>query len=187
VSKQLNLFGENNKILTPRKEKQVMGKDALSSWKSRIFDYQQKVRTSEPPVQTSLFNVAPSHWDADAIDPFELRLHTSLFYELPDWGDESCIYFIIDCTLPLLLYIGETKSTPKKRWMGVHDCKDYILNYIELHRKYKLDVAVGTAFEWGAPADRKTRQQLERDLILRWRSPFNKECWERWGQPFGKI
>ena len=187
MTKQLNLFGENNQILAPRPEKLVMNPEALVQWKSRIFDYQQQVRQTKPPLQTSLFDIAPSQWNSDAIDPFSLKLHTSLFYELPDWGDESCLYFIIDVTLPLLLYVGETKRTPRTRWLGVHDCKDYILNYIELHRKYKFDVAVGTAFEWGAPADRKTRQQLERELILRWRSPFNKECWERWGQPFGKI
>lgn len=45
--------------------------------------------------------------------------------------------------------------------------------------------AVNAAFWWDAPIDRRTRQELELNLILKWRSPFNKENWERWGQPFG--
>lgn len=45
--------------------------------------------------------------------------------------------------------------------------------------------AVNAAFWWDAPVDRRTRQELELNLILKWRSPFNKENWERWGQPFG--
>ena len=106
---------------------------------------------------------------------------------LPDWGDSVCFYFVIDNIFPLLLYIGETKRTPKARWAGVHDCKQYIMRYVELHRRYGLKVAISTAFEWDALGDRKTRQQLEKELILKWRSPFNKECWKCWGQPFGKI
>jgi len=57
---------------------------------------------------------------------------------------------------------------------------------IELHRRYSMDVAVGIAFWFGAPINRKQRLKLESELIYRWRSPFNKECWQWWGQPFGK-
>ncbi len=102
-------------------------------------------------------------------------------------GDRVCIYFIIDNTLPLLLYVGETKQTAKQRWNGVHDAKDYVTNYIELHRKYKLEVRVCSAFWYDTPSDRKSRLKLESELINRWQSPFNKENWQRWGQPFGKI
>ena len=92
---------------------------------------------------------------------------------------------IFDCQL--ILYIGETQNTPKARWNGTHDAKDYVSNYIELHRKYKLDVRVCSAFWYDTPADRKARLKLESELIHRFYSPFNKESWHRWGQPFGKI
>jgi hypothetical protein len=45
---------------------------------------------------------------------------------------------------------------------------------------------VVAAFWWDVPAETRPRQQLELALIQKWRSPFNKENWDRWGQPFGK-
>ena len=102
-------------------------------------------------------------------------------------GDRVCIYFIIDNSLPLLLYVGETKQTAKQRWNGVHDAKDYVTNYIELHRKHQLEVRVCSAFWYDTPSDRKSRLKLESQLIKRFSTPFNKENWQRWGQPFGKI
>ncbi|WP_334952755.1 hypothetical protein [Nostoc sp.] len=48
-----------------------------------------------------------------------------------------------------------------------------------------MKTAVNIAFWWDTPTDRRARQELELNLILKWRSPFNKENWERWGQPFG--
>jgi hypothetical protein len=54
--------------------------------------------------------------------------------------EKICIYFIIDNALPLLLYVGETMQTAKQRWNGTHDCKDYAMNYVELHRKHDLEV-----------------------------------------------
>ena len=47
-----------------------MDADALIKWKSRIFDYQQRVRETKPPQQTALFELTPTHCDPDAIDPF---------------------------------------------------------------------------------------------------------------------
>jgi len=44
------------------------------------------------------------------------------------------------------------------------------------------EAAVQGTYEFWA---RKARQQLERALILKWRSPFNKENWQMWGQLFG--
>ena len=72
-------------------------------------------------------------------------------------------------------------------WNGTHDCKDYVMNYIELHRKYDLDTKVCSAFWYDTPENRTGRLKLERELILRWQSPFNKENWHRYGKPFGKI
>lgn len=82
-------------------------------------------------------------------------------------GDTVCIYFIIDNTLPLLLYVGETKQTPKARWNSTHDCKDYIKGYVELHRKYQLEVRICFAFWFDTPGDRASRLKLEREIINR--------------------
>ncbi|HEY9695362.1 MAG TPA: GIY-YIG nuclease family protein [Oculatellaceae cyanobacterium] len=162
-----------------------MSQDSLQQWKERVFQYQQQVRHNPPPQQASLFDLAAVHCESDSIDPFSLKLQPSQFYRMSEQGDAVCIYFVIDNALPILLYVGETKRTPKQRWI-THDCQNYIAQYIELHRRYQLDVAVCTAFWWHTPADRKARQKLERELILKWRSPFNKENWELWGQPFKK-
>ena len=186
MSKQLSLFNVQPalRVEQPRK---LMSKQALLNWKSKIFNYQQRKSQTENPQQTSLFDTVPSHCNLNSINPFELKLHSAQFYRMREHGDRNCIYFIIDHNLPLLLYVGETKQTAKQRWNGVHDCKDYVSNYIELHRKYKLEVRVCSAFWYDSPSDRKSRLKLESELINRWQSPFNKENWQRWGQPFGKI
>lgn len=164
----------------------LWSQESLVQWKEKIEHYQQQVRHNQQPQQASLFDLAPVHCDSDSIDPFTLKLQPSQFYRLAERSDQVCLYFVIDNALPILLYVGETKQSPKKRWGGTHDCKQYIAEYIELHRRYKLNVAVCTAFWWNTPADRKARQKLERELIVKWRSPFNKENWEIWGQPFKK-
>ncbi|WP_413167703.1 hypothetical protein ACL6C3_13530 [Capilliphycus salinus ALCB114379] len=99
--------------------------------------------------------------------------------------NRTCLYFVIDSALPLLLYVGETKQTPKERWSGVHDCRGYIENYLALNYQCQIKTCVGIGFWWDTPIDRKARQQLEQALIQRWKSPFNKECWKFWGKPFG--
>ena len=182
--KQLELFPEFKSNYPRLASRLAMGVDALHSWKNRIFECQQFAST-EQPQQGTLFELAPNPCDPDSIDPFTLQLHNLSFCDKPDWGDRTCLYFVIDNALPLLLYVGETHRTPKQRWMS-HDCHKYIENYIELHRRYYLDVAVGIAFLYGAPGNRKQRLQLESELIYKWKSPFNKECWQYWGQPFGK-
>ncbi len=186
MSKQLSLFNIKPAYRVEQPKK-VMSQEALQLWKSKIFDYQQRTLNTKPPQQTSLFDAPKSHCESDLINPFELKLHSSLFYRMKEQGDKVCIYFIIDNSLPLLLYVGETKQTVKQRWNGVHDCKDYVMNYIELHRKYDLEVRVCSAFWYDTPPERKARLKLESELINRWQSPFNKENWQRWGQPFGKI
>ncbi len=186
MSKQLKLF-EARTPYRVEQPKKVMSKEALLKWKARIFNYQQRTLNREPPQQTSLFGPPRSHCDSDLINPFELKLHNSQFYRMRQHGEKICIYFIIDNALPLLLYVGETMQTAKQRWNGVHDCRDYISNYIELHRQYKLDVKVCSAFWYDTPENRTGRLKLERELILRWQSPFNKENWSKYGKPFGKI
>lgn len=181
---QLSLFPEPLK--KPRPETLVMGADALVKWKSQVFNYQQRVMETKPSQQTTLFDLTPTHTEPDKIDPFSLQVRSLSFWEYPtDSSGDACIYFVIDSKLPLLLYIGETCRS-NKRWKGVHDCKSYISHYHDLHYKYGLQRAINIAFWWDTPTERKARQDLELGLILRWKSPFNKENWERWGQPFGK-
>ncbi len=189
--KQLNLFDYNSNSIN-KKPNIKMSKDSLENWKNRIFKHQQQIITQEQSIeQLTLFDLdgCSNRFSAEKVNPFELTLHNSEFYEhKPKQHDDSnCIYFIIDNTIPLLLYIGESQNSPTKRWKGTHDCKNYIFNYIELHRKYKLEVAVVSAFYFDVPADRKLRLNLESELIERWRSPFNRESWKFWGQPFGKF
>jgi hypothetical protein len=169
-----------------------MNREQLMRWKESIFAYQQTVKVTPPPQQTTLFELATTTWhQPDEIDPFALPSHSSLFWrqaslaEPLDSSNQGCLYFILDRSIPLLLYVGETKLTPNQRWQGTHDCKDYILQYIELHRRYQLTVEVVSAFWPHIPPQKKILQQWERHLILKWRSPFNKECWQWWGKPFG--
>ncbi len=192
MKKQLSLFDSSGSYYAPRTEKLILNKIALINWKERIFNYQQQVKIIETPQQQTLFDLPQNTWHSpDEINPFSLPLHSSLFWRQAEssnfleTNEQGCLYFIIDNTLPLLLYVGETKLTANKRWQGTHDCKAYILQYIELHRRYELEVKVSSAF-WQLIPSKKVLQQWERELILKWRSPFNKECWQWWGQPFSK-
>jgi len=38
-------------------------------------------------------------------------------------------------------------------------------------------------FWWDAPVKAQLRQQMELNLILKWRSPFSKKNWTMWGRP----
>ena len=187
--KQLSLFDNpiESKSSLNKVPDLVMTKSALEAWKSRIFSYQQQLNDSLHPQQSSLFDEKQTHCDEALIDPFSLQLKSMSFYRMPmsDSGD-PCIYFVIDCIQPLLLYVGETKSS-NYRWKSAHDCKSYLMTYVELHRKYGLDVAINVAFWWDTPASRKARLALEQSLIQRWRPPFNKEMWHLYGQPFKSI
>lgn len=187
---QGNLFKQQKRILAPRQEQLVMDAAALTRWKERIYQSQQQVSVTAPPQQETLFALGSSYGSPDQIDPFSLRQHSSEFYRLPhppDCMDEAaagCLYFIIDKTLPILLYCGETKLTAQKRWQGTHDCKSYISRYVELHRRYRQDVAIVSAFWIHLPSQKKLLREWETALIHRWRSPFNKQNWKYWGQPF---
>ena len=194
---QLNLFTvadtPKNPYKVERQPRLEMSPSALVAWKKRIAEFQEKARLGSTLNQTSLLfelDSTPNHWDADKLDPFELPRKPWDFYrDRPDnlSEGETNIYFVLDHAVPLLLYVGETKSSIKQRWKGIHYCKEYIDAYVSLHRKYKLEFAVNMAFNVSAPKDRTQRLKLERDLILRWRSPFNKECWRYWGQPFRRY
>ncbi len=164
-----------------------MGSQSLQVWKQAIAKYQDAIIKTIPAVQTSLFDLPSSHCDPHTINPFTLPIHPAEFYRLPSYSDDACIYFVIDLTTeaqsPVLLYVGETCRS-HKRWKGVHDCKRYLLNYRELHTTHNLPTQVVMTFWWDAPSTTKPRQKLERILIEKWRSPFNKENWNFWGTPF---
>lgn len=162
-----------------------LGSHSLQKWKTEVADYQQQVRLTEVEQQGALFDWAEASIDPAVIDPFYLQLHNFLFFEWPASQHPSrpCIYFVIDTTIPLILYIGETCKA-NQRWKGVHDCKRYVSNYQSLHYQHGISTAINTAFYWDTPAQTRPRQKLELGLILRWRSPFNKENWDFWGTPF---
>ena len=116
--KQLNLFDTNSSSLKSRKPSFVMDKEALIKWKQRVFKYQNQVRNSQPPQQQTLFEMPKTSWHSvDDIKPFELKIHSCLFWKLPEprhqFADETmngCLYFIIDNTSPIILYVGEIIS-----------------------------------------------------------------------------
>ena len=192
MAKQLKLFDDSSPYRVARPESLPMNREQLMRWKESIFAYQQTVKVTPPPQQTTLFELATTTWHQPGeIDPFVLPSHSSLFWRQAslagplDSSNQGCLYFILDRSIPLLLYVGESKLTPNQRWQGTHDCKDYILQYIELHRRHQLVVEVVSAFWPHIPPQKKILQQWERHLIFKWRSPFNKECWQWWGKPFG--
>jgi hypothetical protein len=180
---QLNLFSDVTLTPARRAEALVMSQDALVRWKAQILDYQQRVRETKPVQQTALFDLAPAHCDPDIIDPFTLHLQPMAFYRMPDDFGQAALYFVIDSVALLLLYVGETCQRNNCR-KNTHDCKDYISSYQDLHYRYQMQTAVNIGFSWDAPVERKARQTLEQAMIQKFKSPFNKENWERWGQPF---
>ncbi len=175
-----------------RVEPLAMDGDALQAWKQRVYQFQQQVQTTPPIAQGSLFDLGPglgmdhdtTGTDAETIQPFTLPQQNTEFWrwKASDVG-VSALYFVIDYTLPLLLYVGETVKS-NQRWKGEHDCKRYLLNYRQAHYQNQLPSQLGIAFWANAPVQTRSRQQLESALILKWRSPFNKENWEFWGTPF---
>lgn len=192
---QGSLFSEGiqrNSRLYDSSANYEMGSSSLQLWKQAIAKYQSSITSMIPAIQTSLFDLESSHCDPHTIDPFNLKIQPAEFYRLPspDSGD-ACIYFVIDLAVlfspvlfsPVLLYIGETCRS-SERWKGLHDCKRYLLNYRELHTTHNLPTQVVMTFWWDAPSATRPRQQLERILIEKWRSPFNKENWNFWGTPF---
>ena len=184
---QLDLFSpsEIDAVTVTRNPVLLMDVKALTKWKKQISAHQQQVRTSEPALQVALFEVPSAHVDPDTIDPFQLQPCSLSFYRLPaDSPGQACLYFVVDMAADLLLYVGETCKS-NHRWKGIHDCKRYIEKYRDLHYKYDLETAVNIAFWWDAPVSTRPRQNLELALIQKWKSPFNKENWKFWGQPFG--
>lgn len=163
----------------------IISPSALQAWKQRIFQFQQQVQIFGEPQQSSLFAAAPTVADiSDRINPFTLPQQNIQFWRWKvDDAGVAAYYFVIDYELPLVLYIGETVKS-NQRWKGEHDCKRYVQNYVEAHRRHNLPTAVNIGFHCWAPEQTRDRQQLETALIDKWRSPFNKQNWAFWGTPF---
>lgn len=161
----------------------------LTAWKDRVARFQSGVQSAPAAAQGSLFDTAVSSSPADAIDPFALTPQNAEFWrgQFQESGVPA-LYFVVDREAAVLLYVGETVKS-NQRWKGFHDCKRYILNYVEAHRVHQVTARVNIGFWPHAAADRKARQTLESELILKWRSPFNKENWAFWSTPFvgGKL
>lgn len=160
---------------------------ALEDWKQRVYRFQQDLLTGETHRQGTLFDLPASQafdQEADQIDPFQLKQQNTEFWRWRvDDAGVAALYFVIDYELPILLYVGETVKS-NQRWKGEHDCKRYLINYRQAHSQLQLPTALGIGFWPHAPVERKPRQQLEAQLIRKWRSPFNKENWHLWGTPF---
>lgn len=174
-------------------EEPLMDRPSLERWRQQVADYQGAIRRGGKE-QMTLFDLPQTTWDdPDRLDPFSLKKQPRDFFRLPhppagadDFSDQGCLYFIIDHSLPILLYVGETKLTPSRRWKGTHDAKGYIAQYLKLHRYHGIETEVCAAFYKNIEAEKPTLLAWERHCILKWRSPFNKECWRYWGQPFTK-
>ena len=163
----------------------TLSADALQRWIGKIHTFQHQVRETPPPQQPDLFGGIEIHpGDPNLVDPFALETCPFNFYEQRDLGPKQpAIYFVRDRRADVILYIGEAKNA-HSRWSGSHDCKRYVTNYRTLHFECGSSCQIDIAFWLDAFPDAKRRQGQERDLIRRWRSPFNKENWQRWATPF---
>ncbi|WP_199349895.1 hypothetical protein [Nostoc flagelliforme] len=91
----------------------------------------------------------------------------SFYRKSTDGSGDACLYFILDSKVELVLYVGKTCRS-NKRWKGIHDCKDYIASYQNLHSRYGLQTAVNAAFWWDTPVDQRARKGLELKLIFKY-------------------
>ncbi|MBD1853373.1 GIY-YIG nuclease family protein [Cyanobacteria bacterium FACHB-502] len=183
---QLSLFSakEGAGTYQPVAKPLLIGAATLQDWKQRIYEYQCQVKTAPVLQQVDLLGQPVPISIAERLDPFSLRQQNIEFWRWknPDPGVPA-FYFVIDYAVPLLLYVGETVKSGQ-RWKGEHGCKWYLDHYCSAHSVNKMKTAVGIAFWLEAPSATRPRQQLELELIQKWRSPFNKENWQIWGTPF---
>jgi hypothetical protein len=159
-----------------------MDRVTLQQWTQTIADFQSQVQ-QHAPQQINLWDTAPTI--VGGINPFTLEFQNFFFFQWPSDRNPSdaCLYFVVDTTANVLLYIGETCQV-NQRWAGYHDCKRYVLNYQAAHFQHKIRTTINIGFWWDTPNVTRSRQRLESELIETWRSPFNKENWAFWGTPF---
>lgn len=183
-AKQLKLFDIASQ--RGRRLRQEMSCEQLTEWRERIANHQRAALRQGSLQQGTLFEMEMPHIDPDRINPYKLAYQSLSFWRRPaNRFGHPCLYFVTDLFVPLVLYIGESNND-QVRWKSQHDCKTYLDRYASVVRRYGLRLGTAIAFWFETPHDRKARQALERALIQKWQPPFNKECWQRWGQPFGK-
>jgi len=172
-----------------RQPASALSASELTAWVQRLARFQAQVRSIPAAHQPSLFDPPTSLPPEDTLDPFALPPQNAAFWrgQFQESGVPA-LYCVVDHGAAVLLYVGETLHS-NQRWKGVHDCKRYILNYVEAHRRHGLPVTVNIGFWPHAQTDRRARQCLESALIAKWQSPFNKENWHLWQTPFvgGKL
>ncbi|MFN3926192.1 MAG: GIY-YIG nuclease family protein [Pseudanabaenaceae cyanobacterium] len=138
----------------------------LSNWQKRINNFQQALKLNDPQP-----------------DPFQLNCYPLEFYRLTSAKTDPCIYFILDLSAQIILYIGETQKA-NQRWQGRHDCKRYLNNYLSIHQLHQIPLQIHCSFWWQTSSTKTDRQYLEAQLIHYWKPPFNKENWQLWQTPF---
>jgi len=162
----------------------------LLQWQKEVAAYQGPLFRDEESggEQKELFSATNGSTSRTRINPLILQAQPLNFWRWPTSPHHgAALYFILDTGLvgsrPLLLYIGET-SRADQRWKGEHDCKKYLAAYQEALVKAELNYQLSIRFWLDVPRELKARRQLEKILILRWLSPFNKENQQRWTTPF---
>lgn len=150
----------------PNGEYGGMTRAMLTRWQERVRSFQQQQRSLQPVP-----------------DPFQLPLYPMEFYRWRNNHSDPCLYFILDTSAAIVLYIGETHQA-NQRWQGEHDCKRYLHNYLVVHQQQQMPLSIHCSFWWQTHLTRSDRQQLEAELIHWWKSPFNKENWQVWQTPF---
>jgi len=129
--KQLSLFVTGGDY---RREKATqMSEDFLFAWKERIADYQRQVREGKTAIeQPTLFDLPQPHGTLPMRSIlFLYRVIPGLLspsrHRTPRRFQSRLSLFQIDHVSNIVLYVGETKLSARRRWLGSHDCKDYVL------------------------------------------------------------
>lgn len=172
-----------------------LSSEQLITWQRRVVELQKDVAQGSRETQGNQLSLlaeptarsAGGH-QATTCDPLELTPQSLDFWRWPRAPQRgAAIYFVIDrpphLDGHLLLYVGET-GRADQRWRGEHDCKTYLAAYTEAIHRAALASRLSIRFWCDVPAAVEPRRRLERELIQRWRPPFNKETRDRWATPF---
>jgi len=179
-NRQFELFGSNiNTSINFQQTNNVrIGGEIITEWRNRIHNHQFKISKdaqNKTLNQTSLpINITSNE---RKIDPFSLQPLSLNFWRTNQYiHNGPAMYFVIDSmeNSKIILYIGETNSA-NKRWKGVHDCKNYLMNYKEALAHNKLSSHQDIRFFLDVPKEVKLRRKLEQQLIYLWLPPFNKK------------
>jgi len=188
-NRQFELFGSNvNTSINFQNSNNLKIKgEIITEWRNRIHNHQLKISKdaqNKTLQQTSLrINTISKE---KKIDPFSLQPLSLNFWRTNQYiHNGPAMYFVIDSmeNSKIILYIGETNSA-NKRWKGVHDCKNYLMNYKEALAHNKLSSHQDIRFFLDVPKEVKLRRKLEQQLIYLWLPPFNKETRDRWATTF---